>query len=95
MQLTELDNFKSEIYLLANKFGVKNIKVFGSVARGDADDDSDIDFLVEMDKGRTLLDRIGFKQELLKILDCKVDVISIKAVKGRIKENILREAVSL
>lgn len=54
-----------------------------------------IDFLVEMDKGRTLLDRIAFKQELLKILGCNVDVISIKAIKGRIKENILKDAVSL
>lgn len=45
-----------------------------------------IDFLVEMDKGKTLLDRIAFKQELLKTLGRNVDVISIKAIKGRIKK---------
>lgn len=95
MQLTELDNYKAEIFLLANQFGVKNIKVFGSVARGEAEDNSDIDFLVEMDKGRTLLDRIAFRQELLQIFGREVDVISIKAIKGRIKENILRDAVNL
>lgn len=95
MQLTELHQFKSEILSVADKFGAKNIKVFGSVARGEAEDDSDIDFLVEMDKGKTLLDRIAFRQELRRILGCEVDVISIKAVKERIKENILREAVSL
>jgi len=95
MQLTELDNFKNEILFSANKFGARNIKVFGSVARGEADDDSDIDFLVEMYKGRALSDRITFKQDLLKILVRDVDMISIKAIKGRIKENILKDAVSL
>lgn len=93
MNLQELGNYKEQIYFLAAKYGVKEIKVFGSVASGKEDLHSDIDFLVEMEKGRTLLNRLGFKHELEDLLGKSVDVVSLYALKGRLKNNILDEAI--
>jgi len=95
MSLQELNNYKGRILSVAAQFGAKNVRVFGSVAREEDDPNSDIDFLVEMEAGKTIFDRIGLKSELRKLLGKKVDVISDKAIKGRIKENILRDAVRL
>jgi len=95
MSIKELNTYKESILSVAEHFGVKNIRVFGSMARKEEDVESDIDFLVEMEKGKTILDRIAFTQELQRLLGKKVDVISEKAIQGRIKENILRDAVKL
>ena len=95
MQISELRNRKEDILRLALIYGVKNIRIFGSVARGEQNNDSDIDVLVEMDKNKSLLDRLGFKYELEKLLQNKVDVISVRAIKDRIKENVLKEAIPL
>jgi predicted nucleotidyltransferase len=93
MNLSELRLYKNEIETIAAQYGVKNIRVFGSVARGEEREQSDVDFIVEMEKGRTLFDRIGFKQELQRLLHVKVDVISEKAIKPRFQETISMEAV--
>ena len=95
MHIGELRNRKEDILKLATIFGVKDIRVFGSVARNEEDRDSDIDLLVEMEKNKSLFDRLGFKHELERMLQQKVDVISIKAIHGRLKENILKESLSL
>ena len=84
-----------EILGLAAKYGARNVRVFGSVARGKADDQSDVDFLVEMEPGRSLLDLGGLQAELEALLGCPVDVVTEKALKPRIRGRILAEAVQI
>ncbi|MBI5787340.1 MAG: nucleotidyltransferase family protein [Candidatus Schekmanbacteria bacterium] len=83
------------ILRIAARHGARNVRVFGSVARGEADERSDIDFLVEMEAGRSLLDHAALWLELQDFLGCKVDVISDRGIKPRVRERVLREAVAL
>lgn len=94
MTLGELLKAKRrEILEIAAKHGARNVRVFGSVARGEADSVSDIDFLVEMEPGRSLLDLGGLQAELEAYLGCPVDVVTEKGLKARIRPRILNEAV--
>jgi predicted nucleotidyltransferase len=86
---------REEILRLATEHGAQHIRVFGSVARGEADDQSDIDFLVEMEPGRSLLDMGGLLMDLQKLLGCQVDVVSVKGLKARIRDRVLKEAMPL
>jgi uncharacterized protein len=86
---------RDQILSVAARHGASNVRVFGSVARGDADDDSDIDLLVEMEPGRSLLDHAALWLELQSLLDRKVDVVSDRGIKPRIRDRVLREAVPL
>jgi len=86
---------RNEILRIAARHGAHNVRVFGSVARGEADEQSDIDFLVEMESGRSLLDHAALWLELQEFLGCKVDVVSDRGIKPRIRERVLREAVAL
>ena len=83
---------RTEILETARRHGARNVRIFGSVARGDADEKSDIDFLVEMEPGRSLLDHAALLLDLEELLGCKVDVLSEKGIKTRIRERVLREA---
>jgi predicted nucleotidyltransferase len=74
---------------------VRAVRVFGSVARGEADEQSDIDFLVELEPGRTLLDLGGLQYDLEQLLGRRVDVVTERGLKPRIRERVLREAVPL
>jgi len=80
---------------IAAKYGARKVRVFGSVARGEADGQSDVDFLVEMEQGRSLLDLGGLQMELEALLGCSVDVVTERALKARVREHVLREAVPL
>ncbi len=94
MTLIELLKEKrEEILRISAKHGAHNIRVFGSVARGDADAQSDVDLLVEFDADRSLLDHAALWLELQDLLGGKVDVVSEAGVKARIRERVLREAV--
>jgi hypothetical protein len=96
MDIRELLHTKrEEILRIAAEHGARNVRVFGSVARGEADEESDIDFLVEMEPGRSLLDMGGLLMDLQELLGCNVDVVSKRGIKPRIRERVLREAVSL
>ncbi len=95
MTLEQLRKKKRKILKLAESFGVERIMVFGSTARNESDNQSDIDFLVEMKEGSTILQRIGFKLALEKYLKKEVDVITIKALKGQLSETVRRDAVRL
>ncbi|MEH2013135.1 nucleotidyltransferase family protein [Nostoc sp.] len=86
---------REEILQIAAKYGAYNIRIFGSVARREADVNSDVDFLVEMETGRSLFDLGGFLMELQEILGCKVDVVTEKGLRSRIRERVLNEAVPL
>ena len=88
-----LKSRREEILSIAARHGARNVRVFGSVARGEDDDKSDIDLLVEFESGRSLLDHAGLWLELQDLLGCKVDVVSERGIKPRIRERVLREAV--
>ena len=86
---------REEILRLAASHGARNIRVFGSAARGEADESSDVDFLVEMEPGRTLLDMAGLLMDLQALLGRPVDIASARGLRPSIRERVFREAVSL
>src|SRR5258708_17738941 len=96
MPLDELLRTKREdILRIAKNYGAYNVRVFGSVARGEADSESDIDLLVNMEPGRSLLDLCGLLIDLEELLGCNVDVVTEKELRERIRERVLKEAVTL
>ena len=92
---TRLMTKRDEIFVLAARYGVRNIRIFGSVARHEADDKSDIDFLVEFPQGTTLFDHAAFQQELADLLGCDVDVASVHGLREQVRSTVLQEAVPL
>ncbi|MGB3650115.1 MAG: nucleotidyltransferase family protein [Rivularia sp. (in: cyanobacteria)] len=86
--------FREEILRIAAKYGAYNVR-FGSVARGEARVDSDVDFLIELESGRNLLDRIALKQDLEELLQREVDVAKPNNLHELIKDKVLKEAVVL
>jgi predicted nucleotidyltransferase len=85
----------AQILAAAEKRGAHSVRVFGSVARGDQQFDSDIDFLVDFEPGRSLLDLTGLWLDLEAVFGCKVDVVSSRGLKPRLASEVLRDAVSL
>ncbi|MDS4010165.1 MAG: nucleotidyltransferase family protein [Defluviicoccus sp.] len=86
---------RDELLRIAAKYGASDVRVFGSVARGEADEESDIDLLVCFEPGRSLLDHAGLWLDLEALLDCRVDVVSEGGLKPRLKDRVLGEAVPL
>jgi predicted nucleotidyltransferase len=86
---------REDILRLCVRYGARNVRVFGSAARGDADERSDLDLLVEMEPGRSLFDLGGLQYELERLLGCRVDVVTERGLKARIRDRVLREAVPL
>jgi uncharacterized protein len=85
---------RRDVPRIAGKYGARRVRVFGSVARGDADAQSDVDFLVDLDPGRSLLDLGGLQFELEALLGCQVDVVTERGhLQPRIRERVPREAV--
>jgi uncharacterized protein len=90
-----LKDVREEILRIAASHGAQNVRVFGSLARGEAGPESDIDFLVELDPGRSLLDIIAIKQDLEDLIGYEVDVVTEAAISPYIREQVLKEAISL
>ena len=86
---------RDEILRLAAAHGARNIRVFGSVARGEADEESDVDFLVDLEPGRSLLDLGGLLMDMRDLLGRRVDVVTEKGLRPRIRDRVFREAVPL
>jgi predicted nucleotidyltransferase len=96
MSLNELLQEKREdILRIAAKRGAYNVRVFGSVARGEADSKSDIDILVDMEPGRSLFDLGGLLMDLQDLLGHDVDVVTERGLRERIRERVLKEAIAL
>lgn len=90
-----LQGKREEILRIAAKHGAHKVRVFGSLARGEADEKSDVDFLVEMEPGRSLLDMGGLLMDLRDLLGRDVDVVTERSLKPRIRTRVLDEAIAL
>ena len=90
-----IEEIKKKILPILKKYGVNRAGIFGSVVRGDDSEDSDVDILVEIENRMSLLDFVGLKLELEEVIGRKVDLGEYDAIKPIIKEQILKEEVSL
>ena len=96
LNLNSLRQQREYILAIAQKHGSKNVRVFGSVARGEADEDSDIDFLIDYDLEKiTPWFPAGLLLDLENLLQRKVDVATVDMLKARIKDRVLSEAIPL
>ncbi len=86
---------REEILRAAAFRGARNVRVFGSVVRGEAQPDSDIDFLVDLDPGRSLLDLGGLLMDLQQLLGRDVDVVTEQGLHWYIRDQVLAEAMNL
>lgn len=90
-----LQKKSSEIKKISSRHGARRIRIFGSVAKNTAGINSDVDFLVDLDEGRSLLDLGGLLMDLQELLGCKVDVVTEKGLHWYLKDTILQEAKDL
>ena len=88
-------NLREEILRVASRHGARSVRLFGSAARGEAGPASDLDFLVELEDGRSLFDLVHLRQDLEELLQCKVDVVDPEGLHWSIRDRILAEAVPL
>jgi predicted nucleotidyltransferase len=86
---------RGEILRIAARHGARNVRVFGSAVRGEAKPGSDIDFLVELEPGRSLLDQAALVLDLEELLGCKVDVVTERGLFWLLRRRILKEARAL
>lgn len=96
MEVDEIVRTKREdILRVAAQHGARSVRLFGSVARGQAGPESDVDILVELQPGRSLLDLGALLVDLEDLLGCKVDVITPGGLRPRIRERVLKEAIPI
>lgn len=93
--LAALRERRDEILSIAARWGALHVRVFGSVARDEAEPTSDVDLLVDFEPGRSLLDHGGLLMDLQETLDCHVDVVSARAMRPRFRERVEKDAVVL
>jgi uncharacterized protein len=86
---------RNDILRVARTHGAQSVRIFGSVAKGNARPDSDLDLLVQLAPGYSLLDIVAIKQDLEDLLGCQVDVVTEAALSPYIREQVLREATAL
>ena len=86
---------REAIFEIARRYGASEVRLFGSVARGDARESSDIDLIVRFERGRSLLDHGGLVMDLRDLLGTKVDVIDEEAMRPRFRQHVMREAIPL
>ena len=83
---------RDEILLIAAEHGARNVRVFGSAARGEAMEASDLDLLIEMEPGRSLLDIAALRNDLMDLLGREVDVVTEDGLYWLLRRKLLREA---
>ena len=95
IRLSEVRRQRDAILRLASKYGVRSVRLFGSVARGEPHVHSDLDVLADFEPDRSLLDQVGFEQDLEVLLGCRVEVVAEGGISPYLEDRILREAVPL
>ena len=95
MKLEELKAYREEILVIAKRHHAPNIRVFGSVARGESTEDSDVDFLVDVAPEQSVLDLISLIYDLSDLLGCKVDVAQSTVLNPLMRDEVLKDAISL
>ncbi|MBN2807876.1 MAG: nucleotidyltransferase family protein [Deltaproteobacteria bacterium] len=90
--MATLQQYIPAIFQVADRYGARKIRVFGSFIDGNADENSDLDLLIDLEQGRDLLDLIGFKQELEERIGRRVDVVTEKGLSPHLREKILSQA---
>ncbi len=90
--MTDLERRRVDILRIAQQYGARNVRVFGSEARGEASPGSDLDLLVDMEPERSLLDLVGLGQDLEDLLGRHVDVLTAASVHPRLQASILADA---
>lgn len=93
--LGTLAGHRSQILALAERYRTDEVRVFGSVARGDATENSDVDFLIKTRQGCSLFDLGGLLEDLQELLGCRVDLVTEDGLKPRMRERVLKEAIPL
>jgi predicted nucleotidyltransferase len=93
--LADLRDRRQELLRIAERHGASNVRVFGSVLRGDASAGSDVDFLVSLDERRSLLDLGGLQMDLRDAFGCEVDVVTDTGLRERIRDDVLAAAAPL
>ena len=91
----DINKIKQKILPILQKYGVEKVALFGSCVRGEMEEDSDIDILVEIKKDISLLDFVGLKQKIEEALGRKVDLVEYDTLKPLLRERILKEQVVL
>lgn len=95
MTKEELKYYREQILKLAKRYHAPNVRVFGSTVRDDNTPESDVDFLIDVSPKQTLLDLIAFTRELKELLGCEVDVAQSTVLHPIIRDEVLKEAVSI
>lgn len=95
MNLEELKIYRDDILELAKRYHAPNIRVFGSVVRGQATAESDVDFLIDVPQEQTLFDLIRLTRSLKELLGCEVDVAQSTVLHPRIRDDVMRSAIPL
>lgn len=95
ISLDELRAHRNEIVAIGERFGVRNIRVFGSVARGESDAHSDLDLLIDVDAGHGYFDMAGFALEIEELLGVFTQVATVGGLKLRLRDRVLAEAVTV
>jgi uncharacterized protein len=93
--LDDVRSHRDEICEIAERYGVSNVRVFGSVARDEADDDSDLDLLIDVARGHGLLAMSGFALDVEELLNVFTQVVTPNGLKERIRDEVLSEAVPI
>ena len=93
--LNDILSRRDEILRIAAQHGARDVRVFGSVVRGEAGRESDVDFLVRLDDDRSLLDHIALIRELENLIGCRVDVVAEDDLHRAIRDRVLAEGVGL
>jgi uncharacterized protein len=94
-RLDQVRAMRPAILELAAKHGMRRVRIFGSVARGEETEASDLDVLVDVEPGRSLLDLAGFELDLEDLLRCKVEVVTERGISPYLEARVLQEAVPL
>jgi len=90
-----IEEIKHKIVPILKEAGVERSSIFGSVVHGEATEDSDVDILVELPKGKTLLDLVGLKMELKDALGTEVDLLTYRSISPLLRDIILKEQIRI